>query len=258
MRCSITKLLAMKGQTPLVMVTAYDATMAKLVDEAVDCILVGDSLGMVVQGLDTTVPVTLEEILYHTRMVARGIKHAFLIADLPFLTYQVSDQDALRSAGRCLKEASAQAVKVEGGMAVLSQVHAMTAVGIPVVGHLGVTPQSIHALGGYGKRGRDEAEAARLIEESLALQEAGACMLVLENLPHELARTITARLRILTIGIGAGPHCDGQVQVFHDLMGLLPDFTPRHAKRYFEGGLGIQTAIRKFADDVRAGEFISK
>ncbi|MBI4083640.1 MAG: 3-methyl-2-oxobutanoate hydroxymethyltransferase [Candidatus Lambdaproteobacteria bacterium] len=258
MQRAIRHLVAQKGKSPIVMVTCYDATMARLVDEAVDCLLVGDSLGMVIQGDESTLAVTLDQVVYHTRMVARGSTHAVVIADLPFMSYQPSVEEAVRSAGRCLKEGLAHGVKVEGGTPVLPQVRALVGYGIPVVGHLGVTPQSIHALGGYGKKGKTEAEAARLMEESLALQEAGASMLVLENVPHELAKSITARLDILTIGIGAGPHCDGQVQVFHDLFGLMPDYTPRHAKRYTEAGRTIQQAIRQYAEEVRAGTFISK
>ncbi len=252
------QLVALKGKTPIVMVTAYDATMAKLVDEFVDVILIGDSLGMVVQGHNSTIPVTLEQIIYHTRMVTRGSRHACVVADMPFLSYQTSVEDAVRSAGRLLKEGYAHAVKLEGGLPVVPQVRAIVECGIPVVGHLGVTPQAIHALGGYGKQGKSDDSARELLEAAKALDAAGMSMLVLENIPHELAQQVTAALRACTIGIGAGPHCDGQVQVFHDLVGLFPDFTPRHAKRFFEGGAGIRTAMETFAHEVRARQFMSK
>lgn len=252
------QLVGLKGQTPIVMVTAYDASMAQLVDEFADAILVGDSLGMVVQGHTSTIPVTLDEIVYHTRMVARGSRHAHLVADLPFLSYHPSVPDAVRAAGRLLKEGGAHSVKLEGGRPVVPQVRAIVECGIPVVGHLGVTPQAIHALGGYGKQGKSEAGAQALMEHAQALDEAGISLLVLENVPHELAAEVTRTVRAATIGIGAGPHCDGQVQVFHDLMGLFPDFTPRHAKRFFEGGAGIRTAMESYAKEVRTGAFVSR
>jgi len=258
MRRTISQLQQQKGGTPIVMVTAYDATMAALVDEAADTILIGDSLGMVVQGHDNTLPVTLDEMLYHTRMVARGTQHAFLVADLPFLSYQTGTEDTLRAAGRLLKEGAAQAVKLEGGRVVLPQVQALVGFGIPVVGHLGLTPQSINLFGSHAKRAKAEDAAKALLDEARALEDAGLAMLVLENIPHELAAQVTAALRIPTIGIGAGPQCDGQVQVFHDLMGLLPDFLPRHAQRYTECGRHIREAMARYAEDVRAGRFVSR
>jgi 3-methyl-2-oxobutanoate hydroxymethyltransferase len=258
-RHSITDLLAKKPKgEPIVMVTAYDAAMARLVDEAVDSILVGDSLGMVVQGHDTTLPVTLDEIVYHTRMVMRGSRLAFVVADLPFLSYQASVEDAVRAGGRCLKEGGAQGVKLEGGAAFAPHVRALVTCGIPVVGHLGVTPQSIHALGGFGKQAKSEDGARRLMDDALALQEAGAAMIVLENIPHPLAAEVSARLAVPTIGIGAGGRCDGQVQVFHDLFGLIPEFTPRHAVRYGNCGEAIRAAIAEYAGDVRAKKFVSQ
>lgn len=248
----------MKGETPIVMVTAYDATMARLLDGTVDSLLVGDSLGNVVQGRETTLPVTLDQMVYHTRMVARGSSQAFLITDMPFLSFQPSVEEAVRSAGRCLKEGLAQAVKLEGGREVLPQVRALTGYGIPVVGHLGLTPQSIHAFGGHGKRAKQQETADRLLEDALALQEAGMSMVVLENIPHDLAERVTQELAMPTIGIGAGPKCDGQVQVCNDLFGFDPTFTPRHANKLADCGTLIQQAIGEYATAVRAGTFISK
>jgi 3-methyl-2-oxobutanoate hydroxymethyltransferase len=257
-RTTMPQLVAQKGGEPIVMVTAYDATMAKLVDEFVDAILIGDSLGMVVQGLETTIPVTLEEIIYHTRMVVRGARFSCIVADLPFNTYNTGPAEAVFSAGRLLKEGGAHAVKLEGGLAVAPQVKAISEAGVPVVAHIGVTPQAIHALGSYGKQGKTDAQAKYQLDSAKALAQAGASMIVLENVPHELARQITEAIPIPTIGIGAGPHCDGQVQIFHDLLGLFPDFTPRHAKRMFEGGEGIRDAIQRYATEVRERSFMSK
>lgn len=258
MRRSIPSLVKKKGESKIVVVTAYDACSASLVDGIVDMILVGDSLGMVVQGKENTIPVTLDEMIYHTKMVVRGSEKATIIVDLPFMSYQTSVMDALHSSGRCLKEAGAQAVKLEGGSSVVPQIKAIVNAGIPVVGHLGLTPQSIHIFGGYGKQAKSERDADKLIEDALAIQDAGVSMIVLENIPHELAKNVTEKLKIPTIGIGAGGGCDGQVQVFHDLFGLYPDFTPRHAVTYAHCGTEIREAIQKYTDDVRAGGFISK
>jgi 3-methyl-2-oxobutanoate hydroxymethyltransferase len=258
MRRTLPQLRAMKPGTPIVMATAYDAGQARLIDEAVDGILVGDSLGMVVQGHDSTLPVTLDEMVYHARMVVRGSRQACIVGDLPFMSYQASVEDAMHAAGRLIKEAGVQAVKLEGGAHVLPQVRALAAAGIALVGHIGLTPQAIGALGGYGKRGKSDGEAARIRDEALALEEAGLSLLVLENIPHALAREVTTSLRIPTIGIGAGPHCDGQIQVFHDLFGLDPDFAPRHAVRYAEAGRDIRAAAGRYAEDVRVGKFVSK
>lgn len=258
MRKSIAQLQKLKGQCPFVMVTAYDATMAMLVEPQVDAILIGDSLGMVVQGHDNTVPVTMDEIVYHTRMVCRGSREALIVSDLPFMSYQASVEDALRSGGRLLKEGGAQAVKLEGGAEVAPQVRALVAAGIPVVGHLGLMPQSINLYGGWGKQGKGNTEGKKLLDDAKNLEEAGMAMVVLECIPHELASEVTQALRIPTIGIGAGPHCDAQVQVFHDLVGLLPDFKPRHAQRLAECGRDIQQAMTQYAEAVRAGTFISR
>lgn len=259
MRNSILTLQALKKkQQKIVMVTAYDAWMAKLVEDAVDCILIGDSLGMVIQGGNSTLSVTLDEIIYHSKMVAIGSKTPFLIADLPFLSYQVSIDEAVFSAGRCLKEANVQAVKLEGGFSILPQMETMVQYGIPVVGHLGLTPQSVNLLGGFQKQAKTKSSSKKLLEEAKAIQEVGACMLVLENIPHELAKKVTESLDIPTIGIGAGKDCDGQVQVFHDLLGLEPDFKPKHATRFMEGGTQIKQAIEQYSNSVRSKEFISQ
>ncbi|MCP4295378.1 MAG: 3-methyl-2-oxobutanoate hydroxymethyltransferase [Proteobacteria bacterium] len=258
MRITIKSLLAQKGETPIVVVTAYDAWMAAVVDDAVDVILVGDSLGMVVQGQESTLPVSLEEMIYHTKMVVRGSKKAFILSDLPFLSYQSSVRDAVISAGRLMKEGHAQGVKLEGGKRVTPQVIAMVDAGIPVCGHLGLTPQSIHSFGGYGKRAKTKEAANKLLEESLALEAAGISMLVLENIPHNLAAKVSQNLQIPTIGIGAGGECDGQVQVFHDIFGLYPDFTPRHAVKFTESGVEMRKAMVQYADSVKSRAFISK
>lgn len=258
MRQSIPSLVKKKGESKIVVVTAYDACSAALVDGIVDVILVGDSLGMVVQGEESTIPVTLDEMIYHAKMVVRGSEKATIIVDLPFMSYQISVADALRSSGRCLKEAGAQAVKLEGGSLVVPHIKAIVGAGIPVVGHLGLTPQSIHIFGGYGKQGKSKQAADKLMKDALAIQDAGVCMIVLENIPHELAEKVSKKLEIPTIGIGAGGGCDGQVQVFHDLFGLHPEFTPRHAVKYAQCGLEIREAIQKYTDDVRSGGFISK
>jgi 3-methyl-2-oxobutanoate hydroxymethyltransferase len=236
------------------MVTAYDYTAGQLVDLAeVPVILIGDSLGMVMLGHDSTVATTLDDIVHHARAVARGSRHALLVGDLPFLTYNNPD-DALRSAGRLLQEAGVQAVKLEGGRSVVPCVQRLVEVGIPVMGHLGFTPQSVNLIG-TRVQARRSADAARLISDALALQEAGAFAIVLELLPSQLAALLTERLRIPTIGIGAGPHCDGQVQVWHDILGLFKDFVPRHTRRYAEVGSIISEALRSYAADVRAGTF---
>ena len=247
-----------KGQTPVVWATAYDAWGASILDGKVDAILVGDSLGMVVQGHENTLPVTLDEVIYHTKMVARGSKKSFLIADLPFLSYQVSTEEALFSAGRILKESGAQAVKLEGGIRCIPTIKAMVEAGIPVCGHLGMTPQSVHAFGGFGKQAKADDEAKKLIEEAEAISKAGVFAMVLENIPHELAKLVTSSVDCLTIGIGAGGSTDGQVQVFHDLFGLFPDFSPRHAVAYGAMGKEMQDAIDAYAKDVRDKNFISK
>lgn len=238
------------------MVTAYDAASARLVDEAgVDAILVGDSMGMTVLGFDSTLPVTMDDIARATAAVVRGTKRALVIADMPFLSFQVSPEDALRNAGRLMAEAGAGAVKLEGGATVAPTVRRLTEAGIPVMGHLGLTPQSVHQLGGFRVQARKAAAAERLLEDCHALEDAGAFAVVLECIPAELATLATGRLAMSTIGIGAGDGCDGEVQVFHDLLGLGGDFTPRHARHYAEMGAGITEAVASYSADVRDGVF---
>lgn len=240
----------------IVMVTAYDATMARLIDAAgVDMVLVGDSVGMVVQGLDNTLAVTLEDMIYHGRCVNRGLTNAHLTVDLPFMSYQLSPQQALESAGRLVKEAGAQSVKLEGGQRSAAAVRLITEAGIPVVGHVGLTPQSVNALGGYRVQGKSDAAAERLIQDAIAIAEAGAFAVVLEMVPEDVAAEITRRLDVPTIGIGAGVHCDGQVLVCNDLLGLDSRFKPRFVKRFAELEEPMIAAVRDFANEVRAGTF---
>jgi len=237
------------------MVTAYDYTSAQIVDRAgIPLILVGDTLGMVVLGYSTTVPVTINDMLHHCKAVVRGSQNALVIGDLPFLTYSSPD-DALRHAGRLLQEAGVQAVKLEGGAAFAPTVHRLVEAGIPVMGHLGLTPQSVNQLGGMRVQGRRANQARRLIEDALTLEEAGAFAVVLELVPAELSAEISSRLRAPTIGIGAGPGCDGQVQVWHDILGLYTDFVPRHARRYANLADTISDALRQYAAEVREEEF---
>lgn len=243
----------------IVMLTAYDYPSALLADRAgVDCLLVGDTLGSVVQGHPTTLPVTLDEVIYHVRMVRRGVKRALLLADLPFGSYQVNTEEAMHSAIRLLKEAGADAVKLEGGGAMIATVQRLTEAGIPVVGHLGLTPQSVNLLGGHKVQGREAAAADQMVADAQRLEAAGAFGLVLETIPAALAARITAEISIPTIGIGAGPECDGQVQVWHDLLGLYPGKTFRHVKRYVDLGAAVDTALRAYADEVRVGAFPTK
>ncbi|HEU5014518.1 MAG TPA: 3-methyl-2-oxobutanoate hydroxymethyltransferase [Roseiflexaceae bacterium] len=255
MRTTILDIQKMKQRGErIVMVTAYDYTSAQMVDRAgIPMILVGDTMGMVVFGHNTTVPVLLDEMLPHMRAVVRGSAQALVVGDLPFLTY-TNEEQAIRSAGRILQEAGAQAVKLEGGAAVAPIVRRLVDLGIPVVAHIGFTPQSVNQLG-IRVQGRRAAQARRLVEDALALQQAGAFALVLELVPTPLARAITQRLRIPTIGIGAGPECDGQVQVWHDLLGLYTDFVPRHARRYAQLAETITAALQSYAADVRSGSF---
>lgn len=255
-RVTATALSAMKAAgEPVVVITAYDAPGARLVEAAgVDVILVGDSLGMTVLGHGSTLPVTMEDMLRHTAAVSRASRDALVVADMPFMSYQVSYEEALRNAGRFLAEAGAHAVKLEGGSAVAELVAVLTDAGIPVMGHVGLTPQSVNVFGGYKLQGKDADSAMRLVEDCLALEAAGAFAIVLELVPAELAALISEELTIPTIGIGAGAGCDGQVQVFHDILGL-GDFTPRHAKRYAEVGTAITKAVAAYAADVRSGAF---
>jgi 3-methyl-2-oxobutanoate hydroxymethyltransferase len=256
-RLSILDLQKMKDAgEPITMPTAYDYPSAQLVDAAgIEMILVGDSLGMVVLGYDSTVPVTMEEMLHHSRAVARGAKRAFLVGDMPFMSYQADIAEAVRNAGRFIKEGNMDAVKLEGGREVATTVNAIVAAGIPVLGHIGLTPQSISKLGGYRVQGKTAESAHRLIGDALALQEAGCFGIVLEAVPAIVAEAVTARLQIPTIGIGAGAGCDGQVLVFHDLLGIYDMVLPRFVKRYENLRESIIGAIEHYARDVRARRF---
>jgi 3-methyl-2-oxobutanoate hydroxymethyltransferase len=240
----------------IVMLTAYDATMARLLDRAgVDAILVGDSLGTVILGLETTLPVTLDAVVHHTRAVVRGAERAFVIADMPFLTFQVGVGEAVRNAGRLLQEGGAAAVKLEGGRPVADVVKRLVDVGIPVMGHLGLQPQSVHQAGGYVKQATKPAAVDALMIDALALQDAGAFSLVLESIPADVARTVTQELAIPTIGIGAGPDCDGQILVSYDMLGLFDGFVPSFVHQYAKLGDAVVAATREYASDVRAGRY---
>ena len=244
-----------KGER-IVVVTAYDYPTARYADAAgVDAILVGDSLGMVVLGHSTTVPVTLVDMLHHVRAVVRAQPKALVIADMPFLTFQVSPEEAMRNAGRLLQEGGAQAVKVEGGERTVPVVERLTAAGIPVVGHLGLTPQSVNETGGFRLQAKTASGAAELLRDAHAMEAAGAFAVVLELVPAEVAKGVTEAIGIPTIGIGAGPHCDGEVQVFHDIVGLQDWFVPRHTRRYADIGAQIKPALEQYTADVRSGAF---
>jgi 3-methyl-2-oxobutanoate hydroxymethyltransferase len=235
------------------MLTAYDATFARLLDGLVDILLVGDSLGMVIQGHETTLPVTLDDVIYHTRAVARGARRAHIVADMPFMSYQVSIEQGVENAGRCLQEGNAHAVKLEGHHPEL--IRRIVDCGVPVMAHLGLTPQSVHAVGGYRVQGRKRSKARQLVEHAKDLEQAGAYSIVLEAVPRELAAEISGELSIPTIGIGAGPDCDGQVLVIYDLLGMDDSFQPRFLKRYESFAGRVRTAVTSYADEVKAGVF---
>lgn len=255
-KSTTTSLRLLKGTRKIAAVTAYDASFAKLFDEAqVDLMLVGDTLGMVVQGCENTLSVTVEDIIYHTRAVSRGTEHALVVADLPFMSYQVSAEKALESAGRLLKEGMAEAVKLEGGRALCGTVERIVQAGIPVMGHIGLLPQSVHAIGGFRVQGKGPGAVERLIDDARALEAAGAFSIVLEAIPREVARAVTESVSVPTIGIGAGPDCDGQVLVCYDLLGLFQGFVPRFVKRYAEMGQGIVDATRAYVAQVQSGAF---
>jgi 3-methyl-2-oxobutanoate hydroxymethyltransferase len=242
----------------ITMLTAYDYPFAQIVEEAgIDAILVGDSLGMVVQGLDNTLPVTMDEMIYHTKIVSRAVRRALVIGDMPYMSYQASVEEAVRNAGRFLKEAGASAVKLEGGAEVAGHIRAMTRSEIPVMAHIGLTPQSIHRMGGYKVQGKTDEAAKRLIEEAHIAEDAGAFALLLEAIPMKLAKTITKELSIPTIGIGAGPHCDGQVLVLHDVIGMFERFVPKFVKRYANLKEEALKAITAYREEVEKGEFPS-
>ena len=255
-RVTVVDIQNKKGKEPIVMITAYDYPSAQMVDEAgVDIILVGDSLGMVVLGYDSTLPVTMEDMLRHTAAVVRGSRRALVVGDMPFMSYQLSPEQALDNAGRFIKEAGAHAVKLEGGEEVLEAIRKITSAGIPVMGHIGLTPQSIHKIGGYRVQGRDEKTAEKLKKDAKLLEEAGCFSIVLEAVPMNLAKEITESLSIPTIGIGAGSYCDGQVLVYHDVLGLFQEFKPKFVKRYAELRGEIVEAIKRYADEVRERKF---
>lgn len=252
-------LLQMKAAGQVITaLTAYDFLMAQLIDQAgVDVILVGDSAGMVVQGFETTIPVTMEQMLYHSAVVARGVERALVVADMPFMSYQVNPDEALRNAGRMIKESSVEAVKLEGGEILCPTIRRIVDVGIPVMGHLGLTPQSIHKFGTYQVRATEPGEAEALRRDARALEQAGAFAIVIEKVPAELAREIAELVHVPVIGIGAGPGCDGQILVSHDMLGIYDKFHPRFVRRYAEIGREMRAAFERYAKDVRAGEFPS-
>lgn len=257
MRVTIHDIQAMKARGEKIpMLTAYDYSSAKILDEiGIPLILVGDSLGMVMLGYDSTIPVTMDVMIHHTKAVTRGVTHALVIGDMPFMSFQTNRGDALRNAGRFLQEGGAQAVKLEGGEHMAETVRFLVERGIPVQGHIGLTPQSINQLGGYRVQGRTPEAARKLVRDAIALEQAGVFSLVLESVPTPLAQLISQRLKVPTIGIGAGPHCDGQVQVFHDMLGLYPDFVPKHAKQYARMGDIIREAVTAYMTEVREQAF---
>ena len=259
-RVTANDVMSMKAKGDKIpVVTAYDYPMALLADKAgFPIILVGDSLGMVSLGYDSTIPVTMEDMIRHTRAAARGATRSLLVTDMPFMSFQLNSEDALRNAGRLVQEGDAQSVKLEGGGAVVDSVRRIVEAGIPVMGHLGLTPQSVHRFGGYKVQGKVRQEAFQLLQDARALEEAGAYAVVLELLPAPLSRIITEKLTIPTIGIGAGPHCDGQVQVLHDILGLYSDFVPKHTKQYLQLGKLISDALGRYAQEIREGVFPSR
>jgi 3-methyl-2-oxobutanoate hydroxymethyltransferase len=257
MRVTITEIKEMKHRKEKIpMLTAYDYVTAKMVDEAgVPLILVGDSLGMVMLGYESTIPVTMEEMIHHTKAVVRGAKKALIIGDMPFMSYHISVSDALHNAARFIQEGGAQAVKLEGGEVVAEQVRRLVDCGIPVMGHIGLTPQYVHQFGGFKVRGKAVEEAKKLLSDARILEEAGAFAIVLECIPAPLSKLITHKLAIPTIGIGAGPDCDGQVQVISDLLGLYTDFVPKHAKQYARLAGEIKVAVSSYISEVKSRSF---
>lgn len=247
---------AKKNNKKITMLTAYDYSMAQILDNAgVDCLLVGDSLGMVVQGYDSTLEVTMEDMIYHTRAVARASKNSLIIADMPFLSYHISVEEAVRNAGRLIQEGKAHAVKLEGGVEMTGKIKAIIGAQIPVLGHIGLTPQSVNVFGGFKVQGKDLSRAKKLIEDAKALQEAGAFGIVLEAIPEGLAKIITETVSIPTIGIGAGKYCDGQVLVINDMLGMYSDFTPKFVKQYVKLSGLIKGAVQDYVKEVEAGSF---
>ena len=247
---------AKENKEKVTMLTAYDYSMAKLIDEAgIEMILVGDSLGMVMLGYEDTLSVTMEDMIHHTRAVARGVKNAMVVADMPFLSYQTSVYDAVCNAGRLMKEGRAQAVKLEGGREFAEHIRAITNASIPVVGHLGLTPQSLNAFGGFKVQGKTEEAAQKLLEDARIIEEAGAVAVVLECVPAKLASLVTEKIHIPTIGIGAGAGCDGQVLVYQDMLAMFGDFKPKFVKRFGEIGTQMKEAFQKYSEEVKAGTF---
>lgn len=259
-KVTIHTLQQMKQQREkITMLTAYDATFAMLLDESqIEVLLVGDSLGMVVQGHSTTLPVTLDEMIYHCRAVARGTRRAHIVGDMPFMSYQSSIEDAIDNAGRLIKEGGAHSVKLEGGAQHAELVEKLVAAGIPVMGHIGLTPQSVHQMGGFKIQGREDGASEKLLADALQLEAAGAFSLVLEGIPSSIAKTISEALRIPTIGIGAGPDCDGQVLVIYDLLGMNDGFKPRFVRTYEQLSTRIRTAVDSYSADVKSGAFPSE
>lgn len=250
---------AKKAGRKISMLTAYDYSMAKLVDDAgIDCILVGDSLGMVMLGYDSTIPVTVEDIIHHAKAVRRGTKRAFIVADMPFMSFHVSVEDAVRNAGRIIKESGVEAIKMEGGVKFADTVRAIVRAQIPVMGHIGLTPQSVNVFGGFKVQGKTIEAARQLIEDAKALEEAGAFAITLEGIPAEIAEIITQTVRIPTIGIGAGTGCDGQVLVVNDMLGMFSDLIPKFVKHFVEAGEVMQQGIRQYISDVQEGTFPAK
>ncbi len=255
-KVTVPEIRARKGGSPISMITAYDYTMARLLDEGgADMLLVGDSLGMVVQGHATTLPVTVEEICYHGRAVGRGARRAHVCGDMPFMSFQVSPLQALENAGKLIKDGGFESVKLEGGEEIAEHVRRIVAAGIPVIGHVGLTPQSVHAMGGFKVQGKGDDAAARVIEGARALEEAGAFAIVLEAIPPDVAEEITKSIGIPTIGIGAGPSCDGQVLVCYDMLGMYPEMKPKFAKRFAEVGEQIMAATRAYIGEVQQRTF---
>ena len=257
MKNTTTSLAAQKQSgDKITMLTAYDYSTAKLIDESgINCILVRDSLGMVMLGYDSTLPVTMDDMLHHTKAVARGAKNSMVIADMPFMSYQTSVYDAVKNAGRLIQEGGAAAVKLEGGAAVCDRIEAIVKASIPVVAHLGLTPQSINAFGGFKVQGKDEQRAKELIEDAKKIEAAGAFMVVLECVPAKLAEIISREISIPTIGIGAGSGCDGQVLVYQDMLGLFSDFTPKFVKKFANIGDAMKVAFKDYIDEVKNGTF---
>ncbi len=260
MRITINQIREMKEKgEKITMLTAYDYSTAKIVDQVgIPLILVGDSLGMVILGYETTIPVTLEVMLHHTKAVVRGTEQALIVGDMPFMTYHVSTEDAMRNAARFIQEAGAQAIKLEGGVTVAEKVRRIVECGIPVMGHIGLTPQSVHQLGGHRVQGRSPEAALQILEDARALEEAGVFAIVLESVPAPLAALITEKVGVPTIGIASGAGCDGQVQIINDILGSFTDFVPRHAKQYAKLADTIRDAVSEYYDEVRAGTFPTK